>query len=235
MMGAESGQALDWIRKAVKLFGASGSQQAYDGFWQEYQLIFQMLTARAQLQPDLHFLVQQVNESSADQPGGSRSLRTTPEIKAEIAEGLDRMSTPEPYQDPLDGMSHIRAVIDSLHRVSTSRNRYLEKDLEVIFSDRFLVHAMARDPHAARQIHEATGVPLPTLYRWRDRLEVDATWRPWDHQVNHGSHNCELNVLEEKRMEETLNVRSARAEKIDRKLVQIVVRQITLETRGCLD
>jgi hypothetical protein len=145
------------------------------------------------------------------------------------------MSMPEPYEHPLDGMSRIRAVINSLPLISTSRNRYLEKDLDVIFHDRFLVHAIARDPHAARQVHEATGVPMPTLYSWRDHLEVDATWRPWNHIVDHGSHRRKLNDLEEKRIEEALNERSARGEWIDRKLVQIVVRQITLETRGWLD
>jgi hypothetical protein len=120
------------------------------------------------------------------------------------------MSTPEPDEDPLDGMSRIRAVIDSMPRISTSRNRYLEKDLEVIFHDRFLVHAIARDPHAARQIHEATGVPLPALYKWRDHLEVAATWRPWNHKVNHGSQRRKLNDIEGKMIDEALNGRSAR-------------------------
>jgi hypothetical protein len=63
-------------------------------------------------------------------------------------------------------------------------------------------------------------------------VEVDAMWRPWNHKVNHGSHRRKLNDIEEKVIEEALNERSARGEKIDRKLVQIVVRQITLETRG---
>jgi hypothetical protein len=93
------------------------------------------------------------------------------------------MSTPEPDEHPLDGMSRIQAVIDSLHRISTSRNRHLE----VILHGRLLVHAIAKDPHATRQIHEATGVPMRTLYKSRDHLEVDATWRPWNHKVNHGS------------------------------------------------
>jgi hypothetical protein len=127
----------------------------------------------------------------------------------------------------------MRAVIDFLHRLSTSRNRYLEKDLEVIFRDRFLVHAMAMDPHASTQIHEATGVQLTTSHARRDHLEVDGTWRPWNHRVNHGSHNCKLNDFEEKLSEEALNERrSARGEKIDGKLGHIVVRQITLQTRG---
>jgi hypothetical protein len=141
------------------------------------------------------------------------------------------MSTPEPDGHRLDAVWRIRVVIDSLHRLSTSRNRYLEKDLEVIFSDRFL-HAMARDPHAARQIHEATGEPLPTLYKWRDHLEVGATWRPWNHKVNHGSHKRKLKVIEVKLIEEALNERSARGGKTDRKPGRTVVRQITLETRG---
>jgi transposase len=101
----------------------------------------------------------------------------------------------------------------------------------VIFHDRFLVHAIARDPYAGRPIHEATGVPLATVYAWRDHLEVDATWRPWSHKVSHGFHSRRLNDIEEKRIEEALNERSVRGEKIDGKLVQIVVRQITLETR----
>jgi hypothetical protein len=67
------------------------------------------------------------------------------------------MSTPEPDEHPFDEMSRIRAVIDSPPRISISRNRYLEKDLEVIFHDRYLVHAMARDPHAARQIRGRDG------------------------------------------------------------------------------
>jgi hypothetical protein len=45
-------------------------------------------------------------------------------------------------------------------------------------------------------------------------------------------HNCKLNVIEEKLIEDAMNERSARGEKIDRKPVQIVVRQGTLETRG---
>jgi hypothetical protein len=165
MREAGSGQALDWIRKGAELFGASGAHQAYGEFCLENQITCERLTAPAQLQPDLQILVQQLNESSADQPGGSSAYRTTREIMAEIAEEWDQMSTPEPDEQPLDGMSRIRAAIDSLPRTSTSRNRYLEKDLEVIFHDRVVVHAIARDPHAARQIHEAIGVPMPTLYR----------------------------------------------------------------------
>jgi hypothetical protein len=152
MMGAEltkGWQALYWIRKGVELFGMSGFEHACDEFWREDQLIFQMEAASAQLQPDLPFLAQQVNDRSAEQPGGSSAYQTAPEVLAEIGEELDRMSTPEADEHPLNGMSRIRAVIDSLHRISTSRNRYLENDLDVIFSDRFLVHAMARDPHAA--------------------------------------------------------------------------------------
>jgi hypothetical protein len=89
---------------------------------------------------------------------------------AEISEDVHRFSSPEPVGHRLDDMWRIRAVIDNLHRIPTSRNRFLEKDLEVIFRDRFRVHAMARDLHAARQIHEATGVPLATLYKRRDHL-----------------------------------------------------------------
>jgi hypothetical protein len=61
---------------------------------------------------------------------------------------------------------------------------------------------------------------------------VDAAWRPWNHEANHGSHIRKLNDIEEKLIEEAPNERSAGGERIDRKLVQIVVRQVTLETRG---
>jgi hypothetical protein len=161
MTEAGSGQAVDWIRKAAELFVASGVQKANGEFCRENQITFLMLTAPAQLQPDLQVLVHPLNESRADQPGGSSAHQTTREIMAEIVEEWDQMSTPEPDEHHLDGMSRIRAVIDSLPRISTSRNRYLEKDLEVMFHDRFLVHAIARNPHAARQIHE------PTLRKWR--------------------------------------------------------------------
>jgi hypothetical protein len=100
----------------------------------------------------------------------------------------------------------------------------------VIFADGFLVNAMARDQHAARQIHEACGVPLATLCAWGDHLGVDDTWND---KVNHGSPNRKLNDMEEKLIEEAVNERSARGEKLCRKPVQIV-RQITLETRGVL-
>jgi hypothetical protein len=50
-----------------------------------------METAPAQLQPDLQFLVQQVNESSSDQPGGSSVNQTTPEILGEITEQVHRL------------------------------------------------------------------------------------------------------------------------------------------------
>jgi hypothetical protein len=74
MMGAElekGRQARGWVRKGVELFGVSGFKHACDEFWREDQLVFQMQAAPAQLQPDLQFLVQQVNNRSADQPGGS--------------------------------------------------------------------------------------------------------------------------------------------------------------------
>jgi hypothetical protein len=219
MEGAEAGQALGCIRETFERFGPTCFQQALGVFLREHPRIFKMETAREQPQLDRQVLVQQLNESSADQPGGGSADQTTREIMAEIVEELDRMTTPEPDEHPLDEMSRIRAVLDSLPRISRSRNRFLEKDLEVIFHDGFLVHAIARDPHAARQIHEATGVPLPILYKWRDHLEVDATWRPWNHKVNHGSHRRKLNDIEEKMIEEALNERSARGEKIDRKLV----------------
>jgi hypothetical protein len=219
----ESGQqAPDWIRKGVELFGASGSLHAHDEFWREDQRIFRMETASAQLQPDLEFWVRQVNESALINMAAAGSTRQRPRSRGDNIEEVHRMSTPEP-----DGHS-----LDVMWRIPTSWNRYLEADLEVIFRDRFLAHAMARDPHAARQIHEATGVTLPTLHKWRDPLEVDATWRPWNHKVNDSSHNCKLGVIEEKLIEEALNERSARGEKIDLKLVWMVMREITLETRG---
>jgi hypothetical protein len=160
MVGAVSGQALVWIRKGVKLLGASGFQRAYDEFRREDQVIFQMLTAPAPIQPDPQVLVQQLNESSADQHGGSSAYQTAREIMADL--GRSGIECQRLSQMNILSMG-CRAVIDSLHRISTSRNRYLEKDVEVIFHDRFLVHAIARDPHAARQIHEAIGVRLPTL------------------------------------------------------------------------
>jgi hypothetical protein len=89
-----------------------------------------METEPSQLQPGPWVLVQQVNGSGADQPRGDSAYRTTP----------------KPDGHHFDAMSRIRAVIDSLHQIPRSHNRYLEKDLEVIFRDRFLVHAMAKDP-----------------------------------------------------------------------------------------
>jgi hypothetical protein len=79
---------------------------------------------------------------------------------------------PVPEGHRIHEMWRIRAIVDSLQRLSRSRSRCLEKDLDFIFRDRFLVHAMARDGHAARQIDEATEVPLATLCSWRDHLEV---------------------------------------------------------------
>jgi hypothetical protein len=70
------------------------------------------------------------------------------------------------------------------------------------------------------------------LYKWGGDLQVDATWRLWNNRVDHGSDRRKLSDIEEKMIEEALNERWARGEKIDGKPVQIVVRQITLETRG---
>jgi hypothetical protein len=42
MIGAESRQALESIRKGVELFGASDSQQACDEFWREDWRIIHM-------------------------------------------------------------------------------------------------------------------------------------------------------------------------------------------------
>jgi hypothetical protein len=50
----------------------------------------------------------------------------------EVTEEVHRLSRPEPAGHRLDEIRRIRAVIDSLHRISTSRNRYLESDLDVI-------------------------------------------------------------------------------------------------------
>jgi hypothetical protein len=83
MMGIESEsgwQWLEWIRKGVAFFGTSGFQHPYDEFWQEDQRIFQMETAIGPPQPDLQVLVEQLDESSADQPGGGSAQQTTPEI-----------------------------------------------------------------------------------------------------------------------------------------------------------
>jgi hypothetical protein len=192
---------LEWIRKGVELFGTSGFQHACDEFCQEDQSLFQMETAPAPLQPDLSVLVQQLNGSSTCPPGSS-AYQTTREIRAEIAEAERQTSTPEPGEYSLDAMWRIRAAIDTLHRIPTSRNRYIETDLEVILRDRFPVRAMARDPHAAGQTHEASGVPLAGFHARRDHLEVDATWRPWNHDVTRGTHNCRLNEMKEKPVEE---------------------------------
>jgi hypothetical protein len=53
MMEAGSGEALDWMRKGAELFGI---HQAYGEFCRENQITCQMLTAPAQLQPDLQVL-----------------------------------------------------------------------------------------------------------------------------------------------------------------------------------
>jgi hypothetical protein len=79
-MEAESWQALDWLRKGVGLFGESGFRHADGELWRGDQPIFQMGTTPARLQPDLRFLVRQVNESGSDQPGDSSIHRTTPDI-----------------------------------------------------------------------------------------------------------------------------------------------------------
>jgi hypothetical protein len=202
-------------------------------FWEaveEFGLESQMETAPSKLQSELPGLVQEVNESDPDQSGdGSAYL---PEILAEITERVRRMSMPVPEDPGLDDKGHIRVVINSLKKISRSWIRRLEKDLEVIFRDCFLVHAIARDPHAARQIHEATGVPMRTLCKWRDHLAVDASWRPWNQTVNPSLHNRKLTDHEENQSGEARMARCARGESIDRKLAQIVIRQITLETRG---
>jgi hypothetical protein len=52
-----------------------------------------------------------------------------------------------------------QAVIDALARLHRSNNRYLDKHLEILFQDTFLVRAIDSDRHAAWQIHEATGLP----------------------------------------------------------------------------
>jgi hypothetical protein len=54
------------------------------------------------------------------------------EIMAELAEEVHRVSTPGRDGHRLDVMWRIREVIDYLHRLCTSRNHYLEKDLDVI-------------------------------------------------------------------------------------------------------
>jgi hypothetical protein len=208
MMGGKSEngrQALEWVREGVERFESSGFQHALDEFWRENLRVLRMETAPAQLQPELEVLVQQVIDGSADQPGGRSAYQTTPEILAEITEEVHRMSRPEPDGYRLDAMWRIRAVIDSLRQIPKSLNRYIEKDLEVIFRDRFLMHAMAMDPHSARQIHEATGMSLTTLYKWRDHPEMAATGGQWNHKVNHGSHRCRLNAIEEKLIEQALS------------------------------
>jgi hypothetical protein len=100
MMEAGSGEALDWIGKGAELLRASGVHQAYGEFCRENQITCHMPTEPAQLQPDRQVLVQQLNESSADQPGGSSADQTTREIMAEIVEDWNRMRTPEPREGP---------------------------------------------------------------------------------------------------------------------------------------
>jgi hypothetical protein len=97
----------EWIYKEVKLFGASGIHQAYGEFCRKSQIICQMPTAEARLHPDLQVSVLQLDERSADQPSGSSAFQTTREIMAEIAEEWDQISTPEPDEQPFDGMSRI--------------------------------------------------------------------------------------------------------------------------------
>jgi hypothetical protein len=106
MMEAGSGEAQDWIRKGGELFWASGVHQAYGEFCRENPITCHMLTAPAQIQPELQVLVQQLNESGADQPGGSSAYQTMQEITAEIAEEWDRKTTPEPDEHPLDGVAY---------------------------------------------------------------------------------------------------------------------------------
>jgi hypothetical protein len=65
-------------------------------------------------------------------------LPDAPEILAEIALEVRRMSTHVPDGHHLDEIWRIRVVIDSLHQIPKSRNCYLEGDLEVILRDRFL-------------------------------------------------------------------------------------------------
>jgi hypothetical protein len=71
---------------------------------------------------------------------------------------------------------------------------------------------MVRDPFAARQIHAAIRVPLTTLQGWHGHLE-DASWRPRDQNIDHGSHNRKLIDIEEKLIEEALIERSAPGKK----------------------
>jgi hypothetical protein len=110
-------QLWERIREAVKRFGSSCFQHCLDEFWRENPRIFQMDTAPAHLQPELQVLVQQMNESSADQPGGRRAQQTTPEVTAEIIEEVHRMSTPERDGHCVDEMWRILAVIDTLHQI----------------------------------------------------------------------------------------------------------------------
>jgi hypothetical protein len=61
---------------------------------------------------------------------------------------------------------HTKAALDALERFHRSNNRYMERDMGIPFQDCFLVRAIDSDPHAAWQIHEATGFPLHRLYDW---------------------------------------------------------------------
>jgi hypothetical protein len=102
----------------------------------------------------------------------------------------------------------------------------MEKDLGMVFLDRFLVPAMAGNPSAARQIHEAAGMPLAMLFGWCDHPEADTSWKPWNHASNHGSDERRLNGIEEMLIEDALPL------KIHRKRMWIIARWITIETRG---
>jgi hypothetical protein len=124
-------------------------------------------------------------------------------------------------------------------QVTESQSREGPPYLEVILPDRFRVRMRmaTRGQGIHMQQHRITrrpGCQWPRCmsYARPDQLTADATWRPSNHGVNRRSHIRQLNDVEETLIEDALNERSARRGKIDGKLAQIVVRQITLETRG---
>lgn len=116
--------------------------------------------------------VQHVDESRADQTGDGGACEARLEILAGVTQQGQLVLTPVRDERRLDEMWHILVVIDYQRETPRSWNRSLEKDLEVMIRDRFLVHAMARDRHAARHVHEATRPPLTTSCGWRVGLEV---------------------------------------------------------------
>jgi hypothetical protein len=82
------------------------------------------------------------------------------EILVEVGQQVRLISNPMPVEHRGDETWHILAVVDSSERLPKTRSRSRERDLEVGFRDGSLMGARAREPHAARRIHEASGAFL---------------------------------------------------------------------------